>query len=117
MIIYRNITVAMYDTFFFMNLALLGLTNFFTTAVGGDQTVAVYVLIGVALVQFLGLIIFKVFSILKNCEKVMACLPKRRPSEDDWELYEQAALLREMESDTEQEGSDGSGSVESLPTQ
>ena len=46
----------------------------------------------------------------------MACLPKRQPSEDDWELYEQAALLREMESDTEQEGSDGSGSVESLPT-
>ena len=116
LIVYRSITVAMYDTFFFMNLVLLGLTSFFTTAVGRDQTVAVYVLIGVAFVQFLGLIIFKIFSICKRSEKVMACLHKRRPAEDDWELYEEAALLREMESDTEEEDSDGSGSIESLPT-
>ena len=116
LIVYRSITVAMYDTFFFMNLALLGLTSFFTTAVGRDQTVAVYVLIGVAFVQFLGLIIFKVFSILKRSEKVMACLHKRQPAGDDWELYEQAALQREVESDTEEEDSDGSGSIESLPT-
>ena len=40
----------------------------------------------------------------------------RRPVDDDWELYEQAALLREMESDTEEQGSDSSGSIESLPT-
>jgi len=106
----------MYDTFFFMNLALLELTSFFTTAVGRDETVAVYVLKGVAFVQFLGLIIFKVFSILKRSEKVMACLHKRQPAEDDWELYEEAALQREMEPDTEEEDSDGSGSNESLPT-
>ena len=84
LIVYRSITVAMYDTFFFMNLALLGLTSFFTTAVGRDETVAVYVLIGVVFVQFLGLIIFKTFSILRRNEKV-------------------TALLREMESDTEEE--------------
>ena len=116
LIVYRSITVAMYDIFFFMNLALLGLTSFFTTAVGRDQTVAVYVLIGVAFVQFLGLIILKVFSILRRSEKVMACLHKRQPAEDDWELYEEAALQREIVSDTEEEESNGFGSTESLPT-
>ena len=34
----------------------------------------------------------------------------------DWELFEEAALQREMESDTEEEDSEGSGSIESLPT-
>ena len=114
-IVYRSITVAIYDTFFFMNLALLGLTSFFTTAASRDETVAVYVLIGVAFVQFLGLIIFKTFSILRKNEKVTACFQKRQPVEDDWELYEQAALLREMESDTEEEDYEGSGSIQSLP--
>jgi len=46
----------------------------------------------------------------------MACLHKRQPAEDDWELYEEAALQREMEPDIEEEDSDGSGSIESLPT-
>ena len=76
-------------------------------------TMAAYTLIGTAFVQFLGLIIFKVFSILKRSEKVMACLHKRQPAEDDWELYEEAALLREMESDTEKEDSEES-STESI---
>ena len=44
------------------------------------------------------------------------CLHKRQSVEDDWELYEQAALQREMESDTEEKDSVGSGSVESFPT-
>ena len=48
----------------------------------------------------------------------MPCLHKRQPGEDDWVLYEQAALLREMESETEEEfeDSDGFRSIESLPT-
>ena len=37
----------------------------------------------------------------------------RRHVEDDWELFEQAALLRERESESEEEGSEG---MERLPT-
>ena len=114
-IVYRSTAVALYDVTFFMNLALLGMASYFTIIVGGDQTVAAYTLIGLAFVQFVGLIVVKVFCIIKRIEKVKACLQKG-PAEDDWELYEEAALLREMESDTEDEDSDGSGSVESLPT-
>ena len=40
----------------------------------------------------------------------------RQHVEDDWELFEQAGLLRERESESEEEGSEDSGSMESLPT-
>ena len=46
----------------------------------------------------------------------MSCLRRGQPAEDDWEPYEQAALQREMESDSEGEESEESGSIESLPT-
>ena len=53
---------------------------------------------------------------IKRSERVMSCLRRGQPAEDDWELYEQAALQREMESDSEGEESEESGSPESLPT-
>ena len=31
----------------------------------------------------------------------MLCLRRGQPAEDDWEVYEQAAVQREMESDSE----------------
>ena len=81
-----------------------------------QEAVSAYTLIGVAFVQFVGLVIFKVFSILKLSEKVMGCIHKKQQVEDDWELYEQAAIQREMEADAEEQDSDGSESIESLPT-
>ena len=108
--VHHNLIVSKYDTASFMNLALLaGITS---TAVG-EPAVAAYVLIGIAFAQFVGLVLFKIFSILKS---VMKCCQKEEEGEDDWELYEQAALEREMERDIEEEGSDSSGSIESLPT-
>ena len=116
MIVYRNIMVAIFDISFIMNLALLSVATMFTTMVGGDEMVASYTLIGIAFIQFIGLVLFKLFSILKGRERIMACLHRRQPVEDDWELYEEAALQREMESDAEEEDSEGSESTESLPT-
>ena len=115
-IVHSNMIVAMFDIFFFMNLALLCLTKLFTTTSGGSQDVAAYALVGMAFAQFLGLVLFKVFSILKRSETLTVCLHKRQHAEDDWELYEEAALLREMESDPEEEESDESGSIENLLT-
>ena len=46
----------------------------------------------------------------------MKCVKMRQCVDDDWEMYGQAALLREMESDTEEQDSGSSGSTESLPT-
>ena len=107
-----------FDTALYMNLALLSGTNSFAHAVGGDLSLAAYILIGAAFVQFVGLILFKVFSILKRNERVIACLHKGQPVEEDWEVYEQAALLRETESGTEEQDSEDAEALRaSQPTE
>ena len=113
--VHRNLAIAMFDIAFFMNLSLLTGANSFIATAGGELGMSACTLIGIAFVQFVGLVLFKVFSILKQSEKVMECLRKKQV-EDDWELYEQAALEREMESDTEGQESEDSGSIETLPT-
>ena len=54
--------------------------------------------------------------VIKCSKRVMSCLRRGQPTEDDWELYEQAALQREMESEDEGEESEESGNINSLPT-
>ena len=56
---YSIATVSKYETIFFINLAGLGLTTFYTT-IARSQTVATYVSIAIAFSQFLGLLTFKV---------------------------------------------------------
>ena len=115
LMVYRSTVVAAFDASFFMNLALLSVAYFFTTIVAGDQSVVAYTLTGIAFIEFLGLIMFKLIFILRST-KMMACLHKRQPAEDDWGLYEEAALHREIVPDPEEEDSDAFGSIESLPT-
>ena len=108
-IVYHNLAVSTFDAVWFVNLGLLSASHTFTKLEGGKFRIASNVLIGLAFVQFLGLILFIII-------KRMPCFHKGQPTEDDWELYEQAALLREMESDSEGEESEESGCNESLPT-
>ena len=96
-LVYRNLVVAMFDITFFMNLVLLTGAYSFVATAGGDLAASAYTLIGIAFVQFVGLVLFKVVSILKQNKKLMGCLCKKQPQEDDWELYEEVALLKERE--------------------
>ena len=114
--VYRSFAVATFNAVWFVNLGLLSVSHIFTTFDGGNISLASNVLLGLGLVQFIGLIFFKVLVIVKHSKRVMSCLRRGQPAEDDWELYEQAALQREMESDSEGEESEESGSIESLPT-
>ena len=112
--VYRNSATRMFDMSYFVNLSLLAITKLFSNE--ADISVASYTLIGLAFVQFLGLIVYKIYLIIKRNEKVAACLHRREPH-DDWEPYEQAALLRENEQGSEEaRESDGSGSDVSLLT-
>ena len=117
-IVYNKTVVAMFNMGFFLNLNLMTVATFYSRTVGGDSRVYVYPLTGLALLQVFGLLIFKVYSILKNISKCQTCIQvcMRQHVEDDWELFEQAALLRERESESEEEGSESSGSMETLPT-
>ena len=71
-----------------------------------------YSLIGLAFIQFIGLIILKLISILKTNPKLILFLGIKHGN-DDWELFEQVALHRVIESDLENEDSE-TGSKESL---
>ena len=115
-VVYCNSAISLFNMAFYSNLILFAATIFYIKTLGGDLAVAAYTLIGIAFLQFIGLVIFKIVCILKKSPKLMKCVRMRRPVDDDWELYEQAALQREMESDTEEQDSDSSGSTESLPT-
>ena len=58
-------------------------------------------------VAFVGLVLFKVFSILKRNEKVISCFRtvchQTQSPDDDWELYEQTALVRGEEAQQREE--------------
>ena len=112
--VYRNFAVSTFNAVWFVNLGLLSASH--TPFEGKKFSIASNCLIGLAFAQFIGLIIFKVLVIIKRSERVMSCLRRGQPTYDDWELYEQAALQREMESESEGEESEESGSIESLPT-
>ena len=113
--VYRSFTVAIFNAVWFVNLGLLSVSHMFTTF-EGDNYIALNCLLGLPFAQFIGLIIFKVLVVIKRCKRVMSCLHWEQPTDDDWELYEQAALQREMESDSEGEESEKSGRIESVPT-
>ena len=114
--VYKSFAVATFNAVWFVNLGLLSISHMFTTLERGNISLVSNSLFGLAFAQFIGLVFFKVVVIIKRSERMMACLHRGQPEYDDWELYEQAALQREMESDSEREESEESGSIESLPT-
>ena len=63
--VYRNTTASIFELSLLINLGLLGQTKFYTNAAGGDQVAATYTLIGVAFIQFLGLVSYQIYSLLK----------------------------------------------------
>ena len=114
--VYKSFAVATFNAVWFLNLGLLSASHMFTTLERGNISLASNCLFGLAFAQFIGFVFFKVVVIIKRSERMMACLRRGQPEYDDWEVYEQAALQREMESDSEREESEESGSIESLPT-
>ena len=107
--VYKSFAVATFNAVWFANLGLLSASHMLTNSEGGNTFIAMNSLFGIAFAQFIGLVFFKVLIIIKRSEKVMSCLRRGQPAEDDWEPYEQAALQREMESDSEGEESEESG--------
>ena len=120
--VYRSSAVGTFGTAFLLNLAIVNITK--NNYSNGNVDVASFTLIAIALAQFLGLILYKVVVIFKCNRRMTACCAHEKEPNDDWELYEQAALereqaalVREMESESEEDReSNESGSIESVPT-
>ena len=117
-VVYKNTQVSLLNMGFFLNLILISGSSFYTQIVGGNPVAYAYTLIGLAFLQYFGLIFFKIFLILQKSSKVKACfhLCIRQKNENNWELLEQEAILRERESESEEEVTESSGSMESLTT-
>ena len=105
LLVYQNRFVSMFETSFFVNLGLTAQTSLITTRYGGNESICTSILIGIAFIQFLGLIFYKLLKRLNIFEKIKNFVRKKSMSEEDWEKWEQAALLREVGSDSE-EGED-----------
>ena len=116
-IVYCSRAVWTFGTAFLLNLAIMNLIMLFS----GNIAIT---LIAIALAQFLGLILYKVVVIFKCSRRMMTCCARENEPYDDWELYEQAALereqaalVREMESESEEDReSNESRSIESVPS-
>ena len=117
--VFKNIKTTLFHTSLFLHLGALNITKLFIFDSIMEMTTASYTLIGIVLVQFLGLCLMKivnVFSSAKGSDGVNCCR-NNREIEDDWEPYIQAAAQREQESGSDEDKeSRSSGSIESLQT-
>ena len=87
--VYRHKTTTVFEAALLINLALLGLAKFYVASAGGNQTTATLTLVAVALAQFLGLVIYQLYSLLKP---LFSRYHQRLHNEDDG-----AAEVREEE--------------------
>ena len=87
--VYRHKTTTVFEAAFFINLALLGQAKFYVASASGNQTAATLTLVAVAFAQFLGLVIYQLYSLLKP---LFSRYHQRLHNEDDG-----AAEVREEE--------------------
>lgn len=120
-VVYQKTTLSFYNTAVYFNLTILCAVNWFTERTEGNHSTASYIFISAVFIQFFVLAFYKLFTLTKCSGKMKAYFHRNEVAEDDWELYEQAALEREREREAEAEGSDNDesdefGSHESLAT-
>ena len=100
--------IALFASILYANLGILTAAHAFTLE-GYNICPPTNVCIGLAFTQFTGLLLFKVLFNIK--QKIRRWTHKPGPAEgngdDDWELYEEAALKREREAEMEREADVG----------
>ena len=115
-VVFENTKNMLFHTFFLFNLCALNITKLFVFDSMHDMTIASNALIGIVLIQFLGVCLGKIVKLsqVKLSDHNIICCRRNR-EEDDWEPFMLAALQREEESESD-EDSHSSESMESLPT-
>ena len=63
---YHSEAVSFFEFAILLNLVMLCLAKYHTSASGGSETAASYTLIGIVFVQFVGLLIFRISSVVRN---------------------------------------------------
>ena len=78
---YRSKTVSFFELAIFVNLVVLCLAKYHTSASGGSEIAASYTLIGTVFVQFVGVLILRIISVVKN--KVFRYFPMNEFKEEE----------------------------------
>ena len=78
---YHNKTVSFFEFAIFLNLLVLCLAKYHTSASGGSDIAASYTLIGIVFVQFAGVLIFRIYSVVKN--KIFRYFPMSECKEEE----------------------------------
>lgn len=88
--VYRKWPLSILDCSFFINLGSLAASTLYVRASGGNQSVAIYLSVGVAFLTFVGIILFHIAVILKDSpfiqEHILAHLHRRHAADIDSEL-------------------------------
>ena len=107
LIVYQSLVIAMFAAILYANLGILTASHLFTALEDYNSFPSSNLLVGLAFTQFIGLVLFKIAVVFNVREKMRQWICNQGPREDngddDWELYEEAALLREREAQLEQE--------------
>ena len=107
LIVYQSLVIAMFAAILYVNLGILTASHLFTALEDYNVSLPSNLLVGLAFIQFIGLVLFKIVVVFNVREKMRQWICNQGPREDngddDWELYEEAALLREREAQLEQE--------------
>ena len=118
LIVYQNNVIGVFVAILYTNLGFLTASHTFTALEGIKFLVPPNVLIGLAFAQFVGLALYKIGVIFSNMEKIKRWIHKPGPTEDnsddDWEHYEEAALLREREAEMVRKADLGEMSVNEI---
>ena len=100
--VYCNSVVSNFSNAFFVNLALLNLTKLVANDTNSDVSFNTFT--GISLLQFTGLLFYKLVAFVKRNRRVIEWLMfsrHREVSEDDWKLFKMARAERESESESD----------------
>ena len=105
---YQSLRVSAFEAVWFLNLGLLSASHTFTIVLQSNKfPIASNIFIGIAFAQFISLILLKLFVVMKRVKTYLcnkwSTQEESGPIEDDWEIYEEVALLREREAAIERE--------------
>ena len=101
LIVYQSLVIAMFAAILYANLGILTASHTFTALDGYNVFLPSNLLVGLAFAQFVGLVLFKIAIAFNVLEKIRQLIRNQSPTEnnddENWEPYEEAALLRERE--------------------
>ena len=93
---YRRKAVAFFEHSILLNLIVLCLAKYHTYVIGGSEIAAFYTLVGIVFLQFVSLLIFRIYPVVKNTAFYYLPLNESKEEEGVWR-YENSIEMQATE--------------------